>query len=61
MPIAHSWDDLGERDRAYEWMERAFVRGMSPGYFATRAALRELMADDRYRRHSETVPASGGE
>jgi len=47
--IAGTWEDLGERDRALEWVERAFENGVLPIRFENRPLLRGLVADERYR------------
>jgi hypothetical protein len=47
--IAGTWEDLGERDRALEWVGRAFDRGVLPSRFENRPLLRGLVADERYR------------
>jgi tetratricopeptide (TPR) repeat protein len=47
--IAHTFEDLDQRERALEWVERAFANGVSPDYFDEQAALRDLLADKRYR------------
>jgi serine/threonine-protein kinase len=47
--IAGTWEDLGERDRALEWVERAFEHGVLPSRFENRPLLRGLVADERYR------------
>jgi tetratricopeptide (TPR) repeat protein len=47
--IAESYEDIGDRDRALEWVERAFAAGATPSRFETRPTLRGLIADPRYR------------
>jgi serine/threonine-protein kinase len=47
--IAGAWEDLGERERALEWVERAFESGVLPSRFEDRPLLRGLIADDRYQ------------
>lgn len=47
--IAGALEDLGQRDRALEWVERAFAAGIPPSRFENRPTLRELVADERYR------------
>jgi serine/threonine-protein kinase len=47
--IAEIWEDLGERERALEWVGRSFERGVLPSRFENRPLQRELIADPRYR------------
>jgi serine/threonine-protein kinase len=51
--IAGTWEDLGDRERALEWVERAFQRGVLPSRFENRPLLRGLVADERYRSLAE--------
>ena len=48
--VAEAFEDLGERDRALEWVQRAFDAGMSPSKFEDRPTLRDLVADPRFRQ-----------
>jgi serine/threonine-protein kinase len=47
--IAETLEDLDDRERALEWVARAFVAGISPARFENRPTLRELVADERYQ------------
>ena len=47
--IAETFEDLGERDRALDWVARSFDAGISPSRFDDRPTLRELVADPRYQ------------
>ena len=47
--IAESLEDLGERDRALEWMGRALDAGLSPVWIDRRPGLRDLVSDPRYQ------------
>ena len=46
--VATTFEDLEQRERALEWVERAFAVGVSPGEFEDNPTLRELVADERY-------------
>jgi tetratricopeptide (TPR) repeat protein len=61
--IGETFEDLGERDRALEWIGRALGGGILPEYFARRPMLRELIADPRYRQLVERAedPPAGTE
>jgi tetratricopeptide (TPR) repeat protein/TolB-like protein len=48
--IAGAYEDLGERERALEWVGRAFDRGVEPSRFEKQPSLRGLLADERYRK-----------
>jgi serine/threonine-protein kinase len=48
--ITEAFEDLGERDRALEWVRNAFELGVAPSWFERRPSLRNLLADERYRR-----------
>jgi serine/threonine-protein kinase len=47
--IAETFEDLGDRDQALEWVARAFDAGLSSERFDERPTLRELVADERYQ------------
>ncbi len=47
--VAGALEDLGDRERALEWVERAFAAGAPPSRFEKRPLLRDLVADPRYR------------
>jgi Tfp pilus assembly protein PilF/TolB-like protein len=47
--VAGTWEDLGQRGRALEWVDRAFARGVPPSRFEDMPLLRGLVADARYR------------
>lgn len=47
--IAEAFEDVGDRDRALEWVDRAFGAGVAPARFESRPALRDLVSDERYR------------
>jgi hypothetical protein len=47
--IAENFEDLGDRERALEWIDRSFEAGISPERFEGRPTLRELLADERYQ------------
>ena len=51
--IAETFEDLGERNRALEWVARSFAAGASPSSYEGRPTLRGLVADERYRRLAE--------
>jgi hypothetical protein len=46
--VGMSFEDLGERERALEWIAKALERGYSRSYLELSPALRELRADPRY-------------
>ena len=46
--IAETYEDLGERDRALEWIDRSFDAGIQPSRFEGRPTLGKLIADERY-------------
>ncbi len=48
--VAEAFEDVGERDRALDWVARSFEAGESPSRFEGRPTLRGLVADERYRR-----------
>lgn len=47
--IAEGLEDLGQRERAIEWIERALDAGLTPAWIDRRPGLRELASDPRYR------------
>ena len=64
--FAESWEDLEYRERALEWVARAFVSGVSAGRFESRPGMRELLADPRYgelvdRENRQRERTQGGE
>jgi serine/threonine-protein kinase len=46
--IAETYEDLGDRERAIEWVERSFNAGVQPSRFEGRPTLGKLVADERY-------------
>jgi eukaryotic-like serine/threonine-protein kinase len=48
--VAAAYEDLGERERALEWVGRAFDKGVQRNEFENQPALRALIADERYRK-----------
>lgn len=46
--IAETFEDLGDRHRALEWVERAFDAEIEPSRFEDRPTLGNLVADERY-------------
>jgi len=56
--IGETLEDLGERDRALEWIGRALEGGILPSHFAKRPMLRELIADARYQALLDRASAS---
>ena len=46
--IGELYEDLGDRDRALEWIGRALEAGTRPQFFDQRPLLRDLVADERY-------------
>ncbi len=59
--IGETFEDLGDRDRALEWIGRALEGGILPQYFEKRPMLRELSADPRYRQLLERRAAATAE
>jgi hypothetical protein len=51
--VAETFEDLGERDRALEWVARSFAAGESPSRYEGRPTLRGLVADESYRALAE--------
>jgi serine/threonine-protein kinase len=51
--VAETFEDLGERNRALEWVARSFAAGESPSRYEGRPTLRGLVADERYRELAE--------
>jgi tetratricopeptide (TPR) repeat protein/TolB-like protein len=47
--IAETYSDLGERDRALEWVDRAFAAGEPRSRFEDRPTMSRLIADERYQ------------
>jgi Flp pilus assembly protein TadD len=47
--IAETFEDLDERERALEWVDRSFAAGLKPARFEGRPTLRDLVADERYK------------
>ena len=46
--FAETWEDLDERDRALEWIGRAFDAGVLPHRIESHPAMRDLIADPTY-------------
>jgi len=60
--IAEVFEDLGDRDRALEWVERALSAGVPASRFENRPAMMNLVSDSRYEEllgDSSTDTASG--
>ena len=47
--IAEAFEDLGDRDRALDWVSRLFDAGVAPERFEGRPTLSRLIADERYQ------------
>ena len=47
--IAETYSDLGERDRALDWVDRAFAAGEPRSRFEDRPTMSRLIADERYQ------------
>jgi len=47
--IAETYEDLGERELALEWVSRSFDAGLPPSRFQDRPTLSRLVADERFR------------
>jgi tetratricopeptide (TPR) repeat protein/tRNA A-37 threonylcarbamoyl transferase component Bud32/TolB-like protein len=47
--VAEVFEDLGDRERALEWVARSFDSGVSPIRFEGRPTLSKLVADERYQ------------
>lgn len=64
--IAEILEELGDRDGALEWLERALIGGVPPSRFQRQPTLRGLIADDRYSqltrglRETEQQPGTNG-
>ncbi len=56
--LAEVYGDLGERDKALEWVERSFDAGISPERFEGRPTLSNLVADKRYRALVQSHPGA---
>jgi len=48
--IGETFEDLGERELALEWIGKALSAGMPPAWFEGRPSLSQLLADERYQR-----------
>ena len=48
--IAETWEDTGTREKALDWVRRAFSAGVSQRRFENRPGLRDLIFDPRYRQ-----------
>jgi tetratricopeptide (TPR) repeat protein/tRNA A-37 threonylcarbamoyl transferase component Bud32 len=48
--IAETYEHLGQRERALDWVGRAFASGVPPARFERQPTLRGLLADERFRR-----------
>ena len=46
--IAESYEDLGERDRAVEWIGAALDNGLAVDWIKRRPSFNSLRQDDRY-------------
>jgi len=55
--IAGTAEDLGNRELALEWVERALEAGLDPARFLTRPTLKDLITDPRFQ---ELVADAGG-
>jgi serine/threonine-protein kinase len=53
--IAEAYEDLGERERALEWIERAVEHGLSVDWVDERPALSRLKEDPGFRALSERI------
>ena len=53
--IAETFEDLDDRERALEWVGRAFTAGVSPSEFGDNPTLRDLVADERYRSLTDSA------
>ncbi len=53
--IAETFEDLDDRNRALEWVERSFAAGIEPSRFEDRPTLGNLVADERYAALVEKV------
>jgi len=47
--LAEGWESASDRERALKWVAEALAKGVSPRRFNTDPAMRELVADPRYR------------
>jgi serine/threonine-protein kinase len=47
--VAEAYEDLGERERALEWIGRALEQGLAPDWVEERPALSRLKEDPKYR------------
>ena len=47
--IGETYEDLGDRERALEWIAHAFAAGALPARFDNRPTLRSLISDPRYQ------------
>ncbi|MEE4271297.1 MAG: protein kinase [Thermoanaerobaculales bacterium] len=56
--IAECYEDLEERERALEWVERAFSAGAPPEAFENNPTLRELVADERYQEITRSMAST---
>jgi len=59
--LAEGWEPAGDRARALYWVSEALSKGISPRRFNTDPAMRELVADPRYRvlvHRPTTVPVN---
>lgn len=60
--IGETYEDLGERETALTWIRKALDGGVLPDHFEHRPMLRDLVADERFRRMVEpsgSPPAAG--
>jgi len=56
--IGETWEDLGERREALEWIRKALEHGVPNSYFERRPLLRDLLADARYGAMVNAVSAT---
>ncbi len=47
--IGETYEDIGDRDAALQWIGRALDGGIQPRFFESRPMLRDLISDPRYR------------
>ena len=47
--IAEDFEDLGDRERALDWIRAAFDGGLAVDYVERRPGFNNLRDDDRYR------------
>ena len=57
--IGETFEDLGEREFALEWIGKALSAGMPPAWFEGRPSLSQLLADERYQRLAGETQGTG--